>query len=145
MSLGFEQAGFDIALPLPEYMRINHGGIEVIVTHQFLDGSNIRAVKKQVRGERMPQGVASDSLDKSGGPRGVAHGVLEGFGHDMMPARLAGKRIDGPLGGRKNILPGPGFRLVRILLCEKMRHINLSEALGDIFVMPLFDSLQMPF
>lgn len=48
------------ASPAPiQHMSINHCGFDVFVAEQFLDGSDVIAVLKQVGGERMPQGMAA--------------------------------------------------------------------------------------
>lgn len=54
-------------------MRVNHGGADVGVSEQFLDGADVLAVFQQVRGEAVPQGMASGMF--------VDPGALDGDGH----------------------------------------------------------------
>ena len=37
-----------------QHMGVNHGGSDVFVTEQFLNGTNVAPVFKQVRGEAVP-------------------------------------------------------------------------------------------
>lgn len=43
-------------------VRVDHGCLDIFVAEQFLHGANVVAVLQQVRRERVPQGVAGDSL-----------------------------------------------------------------------------------
>jgi hypothetical protein len=48
------------ALPSPlQHVRVDHGSADVFVAKQFLHGANVVAVRQQMRGEAMPQGMAA--------------------------------------------------------------------------------------
>ena len=76
-------------------MGVNHGGGDVFVAEEFLDGANIIALFQQVRSETVPERVAVCGLGDSAGPDGVFDGVLEVFLVDMVAAFLAAPRIEG--------------------------------------------------
>jgi hypothetical protein len=50
-------------------MGIDHGGFDILVAQQFLDGADIVMVFQQVRGEAMPEGMARYTLVETGGAR----------------------------------------------------------------------------
>jgi hypothetical protein len=47
-------------------MSVNHGGLDVPVSHQLLDSSNVAALLQEMCGKRMPQYVTGDRLLNSG-------------------------------------------------------------------------------
>ena len=75
-------------------MSVNHGGGDVFVAEEFLDGANIIALFQQVRSETVPERVAVGGLGDAAGPDCVFDGVLEVFLVDMVAAFLAATRIE---------------------------------------------------
>ena len=56
-------------------MGVDHGGFDVFVTEEFLDGADIVAALEEVGSEGVAEGVASDSfLDM-----GCSNGLFDGF------------------------------------------------------------------
>src|ERR1700704_3652171 len=47
-------------------MSIDHGGLHILMSEQFLHGPNIVADFQQLRGERVPKGMAGDVFGDSG-------------------------------------------------------------------------------
>ena len=45
-----------------EHMRIDHGGLDVLVAEQFLDCADVVAIFQQVGGEGMTEGVRGDAF-----------------------------------------------------------------------------------
>ncbi len=45
-----------------QYVRVDHRGLDVLVTQKFLDGSNVVTVLQQMRRKRMPKGVGGHVL-----------------------------------------------------------------------------------
>ena len=54
---------------------IDHGGFDVFVAEEFLDGADVVAALEEVGGEGVAEGVATDALRD--GCR--SHGLFEGF------------------------------------------------------------------
>ena len=44
-------------------MGVNHGGLHVLVAEKFLHRSDVVSTFQELRGERMPKGVACDAFD----------------------------------------------------------------------------------
>jgi len=58
------------------------------MSEQFLDGPNIVAILKQVRGKGMPKGMATDAFYQPGSENGFLYGSLkQHFMHRMSPFR----------------------------------------------------------
>ena len=64
--------GFCTAL---EDVGVDHGGFHVLVTKQFLDGTDVVAVLQKLGSEGMPEGVGGDKFIYLG----EAGGLLDGF------------------------------------------------------------------
>lgn len=58
-------------------MGINHGGAHVLMSEQFLNGSDIVAPFDQVRGKTMPQRVRRRRLGYSGSLDDFFHGPVQ--------------------------------------------------------------------
>ncbi len=56
------QRAFDRQSAALEDMGVDHGGANVLVAEQFLNGADIVTTLKQMRGKGMPKGVAGDTL-----------------------------------------------------------------------------------
>src|SRR5947209_3509692 len=104
-------------------MRINHGGGDIFVPKQFLDGTNICAALDQMGGKAVPEGVATGSLINTSRANGMFDCVLQVFFRDMMAASLAIAPVDRKFGGRKDVLPTPVARGVWIFAGESEREI----------------------
>lgn len=75
---------------LDQRMGINHRGPDVLVTEQFLDCSDIVTRFKKMRGERMPEGVATHLLHNPHLADGLLDCSLEHHLVNLMPAFFAG-------------------------------------------------------
>lgn len=95
---------------------VDHGGAEVGVAEEFLDGSNVGAGLEEVGGEGMPEGVASGLLGNAGAADGFADGSLEACFVEVVT--MAGARLGVSIGaGRwEDPLPGPFLAGVLIFL-----------------------------
>jgi hypothetical protein len=99
-----------------QYMRIQHGGTNVLVTEQFLDRPDIITGFKEVRGERMPERVAPGMLDHTS----PADGLLDGSLKDRL---------------MKMVAPFfPGFRVLPPVLLGKDR--TETSMAGEDFPLP---------
>jgi len=60
----------------PCHMGVDHGGVDVFVTEEFLHCSQVIAVFKQVRGKAVPKGVHCGRLRDTGLFRSPSEGPL---------------------------------------------------------------------
>ena len=58
-------------------MGVDHGGADVFVPQQFLDGADVVAIFEQMGGEAVAEGMAGDALVEPG----QASGFLDRFLH----------------------------------------------------------------
>ena len=86
-------------------MGVDHGRFDVLVPEQFLNGSDIIAVLKHMRGKRMTKGVARGMLDHSRLADGILDDTLHSRLMHVMSSFLASVSIDPPMMRRKHILP----------------------------------------
>lgn len=68
-------------------MGVDHGGVQITVAHQLLDGSDVLAAFEQVSGKAMAQGVWCGLLDQAGIQ--MVSALLFGFG--VAPALVLGE------------------------------------------------------
>ena len=84
-----------------EDVRVDHGGLEIRVTEQLLDGADVVAVLEQVGGKGVPQRRTAGGLSESRLTHGRLHGSLHGLLMQVMTHRHAGVRIAAERGRRK--------------------------------------------
>ena len=58
-------------------MGVDHGGLDIFVTKELLDGANVIAVFEEVRGEAMAEGVGGDGFIYFRQSRGFLDGLLK--------------------------------------------------------------------
>ncbi len=58
-------------------MGVNHGGGDVTMAEQFLNGANIVAAFEKMGGEAMAKGMATGGLSEAGGGDRAFDGVLK--------------------------------------------------------------------
>jgi hypothetical protein len=76
-----------------EDVGVDHGGADVLVAEQLLDGPDIVAVFEEVGDEGVAEGVRSGELGDGGGPTGGADGTLDdGFVEMVTGGSLGSKR-----------------------------------------------------
>ena len=126
-------------------MGINHGGFDVFMSEQFLDGADVISVLKQMSGKGVSEGVGSDTFVYSGNARGYSDCLLQGCLMDMMPSRDPGLRIGGQVGGGKDILPNPLLMRGSDFLIQSLGHIYRPEASVKVFLMERPDLLEVFF
>src|SRR5688500_16314834 len=77
-----------------EDVGVDHGGGDVFVAQEFLDGTDVVAVFEEVGGEAVAEGVGSYGARDAGGARGGADGALDDGFVEVMATALAGCGID---------------------------------------------------
>lgn len=89
-------------------MRINHRRSNILVSEQFLDGSDIVAAFKQMGGKAVAESMATGRLGNTRGKNGFFYCVLKIFLRDVMTADFSAARVERGLGRWENVLPYPG-------------------------------------
>ena len=100
MPCGVEWAAHGHAAAL-EDVGVDHGGLDILVAEQVLDGADVVAVLEQVGGEGVAQGVAGDALVDAGQASGAMNGPLQAAGADVVAGTDTGSWIE-----RKGSGPG---------------------------------------
>lgn len=90
--LGIERR-FDGESAALKDVGVDHGGFDVFVSEEFLNGADVVSVLEKVCGEGVAEGVRGDAFVYFGGFDGVSNCTLEGGLVNMMAARNAGLRI----------------------------------------------------
>ncbi len=76
-------------------MGVNHGGFDIFVAQQFLDGADVVAILQEVGGEAVTKGVATDPLRDPGFLDGLFDRFLDAALVQMISAH---QRTTGILG-----------------------------------------------
>ena len=118
-----------------EHMRVHHRRAQVRVTEQLLHHSNVVAVLEQMGRKRMPESVRTHTFGNACLPRRVRHRFLDDRFVNVEPGRWSPFRIGAYARGRKDELPGPLRRCVRVLAVERERQDNAPESSREIRLM----------
>ena len=131
---GVDRADDPFASAHIEHVGIDHGGLDVLVTEQFLDGTDVVAGQKEMGREGVPQGMAARVL----GDSRISDSLLDSFLNDrfveVAPADLVGFRIGAAGTGREDVLPAPIGGGSGEFPIEGVWHMNSTEAVGEILV-----------
>ena len=114
---------------------VDHGGTDVRVPQQRLDGANVRTPLQKMSGEAVPERMRTDPLADSCLADDLGNGLVDGAGVKVVAASLAGARVSGPTTGGEDILPSPVLVGVRVLAGQGVREIHLSIAVLQILSM----------
>lgn len=91
--------------PSIQHMGVDHRCLDVLVSKQLLDGTNIVTVLQEVSGKRMAEGVAGGRLGQSRPPHSRFRGKLS-YDPYSKPGRRS-STFGGTFGGEKGA--GTGF------------------------------------
>ena len=69
--------GFDGEAAALEDVGVDHGGFDILVAEQFLDGADVVAILQKVGGEAVTEGMRGDGLVYFGEAGGLSDGLLE--------------------------------------------------------------------
>ena len=125
----------DSVATLVQDVGVDHGGTEVRVSQQGLDGANVRAPLQEMSGEAVPERMRADPLADSCVTDGLGNGFVDGAGVQMVAACLAGARVGGQMTGGEDVLPSPILAGVRVLAGQCVGEIHLPIALRQILSM----------
>ena len=121
------QRGTDGESATIEDVGVDHCRAYILMTEEFLDGSNIIAILEQVRSEGMAQGVTTDALLNCGCASRLFNRTLQRGRIKMMAAFLSTARVTGTFGGGEKILPDELARGVGILGRECIGQIDFTS------------------
>ena len=131
--------------PAVEDVGIDHGGDDIAMPQQLLDGPDIIANFQKMSGKGMAQGMAPSVFLNIG----LAHSSFDCFLQDrfiqVMSASDSGAWICGNLRRRKNILPGPLFCGMFIFAYQGKRQLDRAIALFEILFMQNLYLLNVQF
>ena len=90
-------------------MGVDHGGFDVFMTEEFLDGADVVAVLEKVGFEGMAEGVAADAFGEVGGSGGLFECFLESAFVEMVALPGLGIGVLYAAGRGEDPLPNPLF------------------------------------
>ena len=129
------QRAHDSVATLLQDVGVDHGGADVRVSQQGLDGANVRAPLQEMSGEAVPERMRTDPLADSRLADDSGNGLVDGTGVEVMPANLAGARVSGPMTSGEDVLPSPILVGVRVLAGQGVREIHLPITFLQILPM----------
>ena len=88
-------------------MGVDHGGGDVLVAQEFLDGADVRAAAQKVGGKGMAQSMRGGGFLDAGFAGGLPDGALEERLAEVMAAHGLAARVDGEIGSGKGVLRDP--------------------------------------
>jgi len=109
-------------------MGIDHRRVDILMPQEFLDSANIVASFEQVRGKRMPEGVAARRLGDPCLPYGRFHGTLQHELTHVMPPFNTAARVDRTCCHREDILPSPLTIGIQILSLQGIWPVDAPES-----------------
>jgi len=103
---------------------VDHGGLYILVSEEFLDGSYNVAVLEKVGCEGVAEGVRGNTFVYFSEEGCLSNGFLEGSFVDVVAARDAGFGISEEGDCGEDALPNPLFMSGRIFFFKSKRHID---------------------
>ena len=88
-------------------MGVDHGGFNVFVAEEFLDGADVVAALQEVSGEGMAEGVTADAFGEVGGSGSLFECFLESAFVEMVTLPNFGVGVLDAAGGGEDPLPDP--------------------------------------
>src|SRR5262249_11458150 len=80
---------------LAQDVSVDHGGGNVLMPQQFLDGANVSATLEGMGREAVSKSMAGDSFDDADTPDRCFDGLIDSRLVHMMPANLSGAWVPG--------------------------------------------------
>ena len=126
-----------------EDVGVDHGGRDILVAQELLDGADVVAVLEQVGGEAVAKRVWGDGLGDVGSSGGLAHGPLDQGLVDMVATGLAGSGVAVVAGGGEYPLPPPLGGSAGIFRPQGIRQGDPAGAFEQVDAMDLADYVQV--
>ena len=125
-------------------MGVDHGGADVFVSEQFLNGANVIAILEKMGGKGMAKGMATDALLDARFLGGFFDGALQSQFVHVVAAFFAAARVGGTFGGRKEVLPNQFAIGFGVFLLERTGQVNFAKARGQVFLVVEADLFDLP-
>jgi hypothetical protein len=124
-------------------MGVNHGGGNVFVSEEFLNGANIVTAFKEVGGKAMSKRMAAGGLGKASGANGFLDRVLQILFASVVASSISAPRVYGQVVRRKNVLPSPLSGGARVFSVQGRGKVNGATPPTQILSVQFLDSCQM--
>jgi len=106
---------------------IDHGGAEVLVTEEFLDGANVIPILEEVGGEGVAEGVATDAFLNAGFAGSRFDSALQTGGIQVVTTLFSAARIERASGSGKEVLPDQFTSSVGVFYFEGVGEVDFAE------------------
>lgn len=113
-------------------MDIDHGGADITVAEQFLDGADVITTFEQMGGKGMAQGMGRGGFVYTTGSNRLFDGALQSLFMRMVTAHNAGSRITRQSGRREDPEPAPFKRRFRILARQRQWQLDPGPLQHDL-------------
>ena len=107
-------------------MGVDHGGLNVFMSQQFLHSTDIVAIFQQMGGKAVTQSMGAAGFGNSGISDGFFNSLLHGRWIEMVAVAVPGSGIDGEICSRKHILPDEFLVGIGIFFIQGIGKINLA-------------------
>jgi len=122
---------------------VDHGGFDILVPEELLNGANVVTVLQQMSGKRVSEGVRRDVLVNFGGLGGGADGFLQQAGVKVVAHGLFGDGVDRQSRGREEVLPESFAGGAGVFAGEGVGEANFAEAVSEVGLMDALDGLNL--
>ena len=119
-----------------EDVSIDHGGGDIFVPKQILDGADIVAGFKQMGGKAVAKGMATDRFGEVGGLGGASDRFLQATGVNMVAVGEACAGVGGVFSRRKDVLPDPLAVGMGIFAVQGRGQVDRAVTFGQVVKMP---------
>jgi len=123
---------------------VDHGGLDVLVAEEFLNGADVVAVLEEVGGEGVAKGVGGDVFLDPGLEGGGADGFLKQGGVGVVAHGLFGVGVDGEGQGGEEVLPGGFAGGVGVFAGEGIGEPDLAESISQVGLVDALDGFDLP-
>lgn len=142
ISLGVEGA-FDCQSAALEDVSIDHGGLYVLVTKQFLNGADVIAMLKKMSGKGMAEGMGRNMLVQFCKADGLFDGALKNTFVEVVAHDFPGFRIDRTLVGGEDVLPARFAIGIGVFSFERVRKVNFAIPFLKVLLVKGFHPLNV--
>lgn len=115
-----------------EHVGVDHGGLDVFMAEQILDGADVVTGFEQVGGEAVAQSVAGGAFFEAGQFGGAADGFLDGAGAEVVAAGDACAGIDRKAWGGEDVLPDPFPVGAGVFAMQRVGQVDGAEPLAQV-------------
>jgi hypothetical protein len=126
-----------------QYMSVDHGGFDVLMPEEFLDGADVVSVLEEVGGEGVSECVRGDVFVNFGGFGGGTDGFLQQAGVEVVAHGLFGGGVHREGGGGEEVLPCGFAGGVGVFAGEGVGEVDFAEAVSEVGLVDALDGLDL--